>query len=84
MKQNLVSMSLSEAQLQAADAALATLEEVFAPLVSLDVEQVRGLFKMGEKSEVFCRNVLLVLSQNPQIVTPALGLPEAQLDLAAL
>ena len=84
MKQNLVSLTFTPDQLEAADAALARLEEIFAPLLSLDAEQVRSLFKMGDKSEVFCRSVLQVLAQNPQIVTPALGLPEAQADLAAL
>jgi len=81
---NLVSLSFSAEDLAAMDAALAVIEEKLAGLVSLSTKQVRGLFKMGEKSEVFCRNVPQVLDQNPQVVTPALGLPEANGDLAAL
>ena len=39
---------------------------------------------MGQKSEVFCRQTLRVLAQNPQIVPPGLNLTEAQADLLAL
>jgi hypothetical protein len=81
---NLVSLSFSAEDLTALDAALIVIEEKLAGLVSLTPAQVRSLAKMGEKSEVFCRSVLQVLGQNPQVVTPALGLPEANADLAAL
>jgi hypothetical protein len=82
--QNLVSLSLSNEDLAAADEAIATLRRVFAPLISLSNDEVRGLAKMGEKSEVFCRQTLAVLDANPQIVPPNLGLAEARADLAAL
>lgn len=82
--QNLVSLSLSDEDLAAADEAIATLRRVFAPLISLSNDEVRGLAKMGEKSEVFCRQTLAVLDANPQIVPPNLGLAEARADLAAL
>jgi hypothetical protein len=82
--QNLVSLSLSNEDLAAADEAIATLRRVFAPLISLSNDEVRGLAKMGEKSEVFCRQTLAVLDANPQIVPPNLGLSEARADLAAL
>jgi hypothetical protein len=82
--QNLVSLSLSNEDLAAADEAIATLRRVFAPLISLTSDEVRGLAKMGEKSEVFCRQTLAVLDANPQIVPPNLGLAEARADLAAL
>ena len=39
---------------------------------------------MGDKSEAFVRQTLTVLEQNPDIVPPALGLPEAQADLVAM
>lgn len=82
--QNLVSLTLSANDLAEADAAIATLKRVFAPLVSLSSDEVRGLAKMGEKSEVFCRQTLAVLAANPQVVPPNLGLAEATADLAAL
>lgn len=81
---NLVTLSFPPDDLAAVDAALAVIEARLSGLVSLAPEQVRSLAKMGEKSEVFCRNVLQVLEQNPQVVTPALGLAEATADLAAL
>jgi len=81
---NLVSLSFSTEDLLALDEALGVIEGKLAGMVSLTPSQVRSLAKMGEKSEVFCRNVLQVLDQNPQVVTPALGLPEANGDLAAL
>jgi len=39
---------------------------------------------MGDKSEVFCRQTLSLLADNPQIVPPNLGVAEAQADLVAL
>ena len=81
---NLVTLTFQPDDLAAVDAALAVIEQKLSGLVSLSPEQVRSLAKMGEKSEVFCRSVLQVLEQNPQVVTPALGLPEANADLAAL
>ena len=82
--QNLVSLNLSTQDLVDADAALATLRRVFAPMIALQTTQRRELFKMGDKSEVFCRQTLAVLAANPQMVPPNLGLAEAQADLAAL
>ena len=84
MSQNLVSLQLSNEQLAQAEQGLAALEQAFAGLVSLTVAERRRLTKMGEKSEVFCRQALRVLSQNPQIVPESLGLAEAQADLLAL
>ena len=39
---------------------------------------------MGQKSEVFCRQAISVLAQNPQIVPPSLHVADAQADLLAL
>ena len=55
MKQNLVSLEFSAAQLEAVDAALAVLEENLAELVTLTAVQRRKALKMGDGSEVFCR-----------------------------
>jgi hypothetical protein len=82
--QNLVSLNLSAQDLADADAAIATLRRVFAPLIALQPSQRRDLYKMGDKSEVFCRQTLSVLAANPQIIPPSLNLAEAQADLAAL
>ncbi|WP_457095924.1 hypothetical protein [Lysobacter sp. P5_B9] len=84
MAQNLISLSWTAEQLQQFDAALATAEDVCARLISLEPDQVRGLFKMGDKSEAFCRETLGVLGQNRKIVPESLELDEVLVDLAAL
>ena len=84
MSQNNVSLELSNEQLTQAAQATTTLEQALAGLVSLAPADRRRLVKMGQKSEVFCRQTLRVLAQNPQVVPPGLGLAEAQADLLAL
>jgi hypothetical protein len=82
--QNLVSLNLTAQDLADVDAAIATLRRVFAQMIALQPTQRRDLYKMGDKSEVFCRQTLQVLAANPQIIPPSLNLAEAQADLAAL
>jgi len=82
--QNLISLNLSAQDTADLDAALDTLRRVFAPLIVLQPAQRRELYKMGDKSEVFCRQTLSLLADNPQIVPPNLGVAEAQADLVAL
>jgi hypothetical protein len=84
MAQDLISLSWTAEQLARIDEALAEIESGFASLISLPPDEVRGLYKMGDKSEVFCRGTLDVLSQNPKIVPESLGLVGAQADVAAL
>jgi hypothetical protein len=83
MTKNLMSLALSAEDLHVVDAALTTLESRLAGLISLRVETHYGMARMGEKSEVFCRQTLASLAQNPQIVPPGFDLAEAQADLAA-
>ena len=82
--QNVVSITYTPEELAQMDSALATLRGLFARMVALTPEQRRELYKMGDKSEPFCRQTLAVLAANPQIVPPNLGLAEAQADLSAL
>ncbi len=84
MSQNLISLTVSEEQQSAALAGLAQIEAALPGLLSLDADERRRLTYMGDKSEVFTRQTLRVLEQNPQIVPPSLGLAEAQADLLAL
>lgn len=84
MSQNLISLNLSDAALAEVDAALAVIEKHFAQLISLTPEERRSLAKMGDKTEAFCRQTLMVLAQNPQVIPPSLDLAEAQNDLANL
>lgn len=82
--QNLATLSLSEAQLQAIDQALTDLEQHLAQLTSLDAAHRRKLLRMGDKSESFCRQTLNLLIQNPQVVPPSMDLAGAIADLQAL
>ena len=84
MKQNLVSLEFSAAQLEAVDAALAVLEENLAELVTLTAQQRRKALKMGDGSEVFCRQTELVLRQNVGMVPADFELAELQQDIATL
>ena len=84
MNQNLVSLALSNDDLVALDAALTTIEEKLTGLIELSVEQRRNLSKMGDKSEAFCRQALVLLADNRQIIPPELDLAEAEQDLRSL
>lgn len=84
MTQNLMSLALSADDLDAIDAALSALESRLTGLVALQPDERRGLTKMGDKSEAFCRQTLTVLAQNPQVIPPSFDLVEARADLAAV
>lgn len=84
MSQNLLSLTLTDTQLQTIDDALAALEGACAELIALDGDERRGLNRMGAKSEQFCRQTLHILSQNPQVIPPSIKFADAQADLVAL
>ena len=84
MTQNLVSLHLTAAEIAAIEAALTTLENAFKLFIELSADDKRGLARMGDKSEAFCRQTLTVLAQNPQVIPPSIDLAEAQADLTAL
>ena len=84
MSQNLVSLTLTDEQLQVVDQALGLIEGQMTGLIALNKSQRRTLIKMGEKSEVFCRQTLSLLDQNPQVVPPSMPLADAQADMVAL
>lgn len=84
MKQNHVSLVFPADRLERIDAAIAALEADLAELKSVPDADVRGLLKMGDGSEPFCRKVLDVLAENPSVVPASLGLDEARADLAAI
>jgi hypothetical protein len=85
MTQNIISLNLTDTELTTIDEALAHLEQKLAPLlVGLSPEERRGLVKMGDKSESFCRETLMVLAQNTHLLPPSFDLAEAENDLAQL
>jgi len=84
MSQNLISLNVTPDDLAAIAAAIATLQEKLGGLIELSVDQRRRLTKMGDKSEAFCRQTLIVLAQNKQLIPPELDLAEAERDLQNL
>jgi hypothetical protein len=84
VSQNLLSLTLTDDQISAINNALTALEAATTGLIAMDNATRRQLTKMGDKSEAFVRQTLLVLEQNPDIVPAALGFAEAQADLRAL
>jgi len=83
MPQNLISLTLSNEQLNAIDGALGVLEQNLSALLAMDASERRGVISMGDKSEAFCRETLHVLGNNPGIVPPDFHLDESLADLAA-
>src|SRR3989442_14974490 len=81
MSQNLISLNLSPSDLSEIDNALTTLEKKLSGLIALTADERRSLAKMGDKSEAFCRQTFVVLSQNKGLVPPNYDLAEAQNDL---
>ena len=84
MTQNIVSLNLTDDQLQAVDAALTELESKLGGLIALSVPQKRSLRKMGEKSEAFCRQAMRLLAQNPELVPANVVAAGPVQDLATL
>ena len=84
MSQATLSLSFTEAQATAIDAALNELEAQFAALVAMPAGERRRLMKMGDKSEAFCRQTLSLLDQNRQLVPQSMGLADVQQSLDAL
>ena len=84
MSQNLVSLALSDADFQAVEQALTIMETSLAGLVSLTPAQRRSFSKMGQKSEMFCRQTLGVLEMNPSLYPTSMGIDEGVRDLRVL
>jgi hypothetical protein len=84
MTQNLIDLDFSAESLATIDAAIAALETELAPLMGLDPAQRRGLTKMGDKSEAFCRQAVMAFSEHAQVLPRNFDLAAYQGDLAAL
>src|SRR5690606_38965491 len=76
--QNRISLQLDQAQLAQAAEALGALEQALSVLIALAPAERRRLVKMGPKSEVFCRQALRVLEQNPHIVPDTVDVASAK------
>lgn len=84
MSQNLIQLNLSVEDYAAIDGALNTLEQRLAGLIDLTVDERRGMVRMGEKSEAFCRQTLMAMEENRQMVPASVGLDDARADLDQL
>ena len=84
MAQNIISLSFTDPELTIIDEGLALLEQKLTPLTGLSPDVRRGLVKMGDKSEAFCRETLMVLAQNTHLLPRSFDLADAQNDLAQL
>lgn len=84
MSQSTISLTLVEDDIAAINAALDILEAKLAGLIELSVDERRSLAKMGDKSEAFCRQTLIVLDQNRHLIPPSLDLERAENDLRTL
>ena len=84
MATNHASINFAEDQLARVISAIVSLETELSALISIPIADRAGMNKMGDKSEVFVRETLAVLLENPKLVSESLGLPEAVRDLTAL
>jgi hypothetical protein len=84
MPQNLISLTLTDADHAAIADALSTLESKLSGLISLSADERRSLNKMGEKSETFCRRTLVAMGENPGLIPAEVDVAEAQRDMAQL
>jgi hypothetical protein len=84
MSQNMIDMELSAEALAAIDGALSALEAQLGGLQGLTPDQRRGLTKMGDKSEAFCRQAVVAFTQNPEVLPRNFDVLAFQRDLTLL
>lgn len=82
MNKKLATLKLNAAEeLTAVENAMTVIANFFANVNVLDAGVKRQAAQMGEKSEAFCRNTLMALTQNPGLVPPDLDVNAALADL---
>jgi hypothetical protein len=81
MSQNLISLQLTGADYARIDSLLDELDKALAPLIDLTADERRSLARMGDKSEVFCRQTLSVMAQNRKLIPESVSIDEAESDL---
>lgn len=84
MSQNLITLSITPDQRALIAKLVGQLEDELKGLIFLTPEVRRAAAKMGAKSEQFCRQTLHVLTNNPHIVPPSIGVADAVADLDML
>lgn len=85
MSQNLIDVQMSPEALTTIETALTMLEAHLVPLrTGLDAGRRRGLTRMGDKSEAFCRQAVVAFVRNADLLPRSFDLIAYQRDLAAL
>ena len=82
MPQNLISLDITPDAIAKVDQAIETLEAFTAPFITLTNQQKQELFKMGDKSILFCQQTAMVLEQNQDVLPPTFNYEEMKTDLA--
>ncbi len=82
MPQNLISLDITPDAIAKVDQAIETLEAFTAPFITLTNQQKQELFKMGDKSILFCQQTAMVLEQNQDVLPPTFDYEEMKTDLA--
>ena len=82
MPQNLISLDITPDAIAKVDEAIQILEAFTAPFITLTNQQKQELFKMGDKSILFCQQTAMVLEQNQNILPPTFDYEEMKTDLA--
>ena len=84
MMENLISISLTDAQWQEAETAVQTLKKLFEnQLVTLTPDQRRAITKMGDGSLSFTEKAADYAKSNPEFLPPFIKLEEFEGDLKA-
>ena len=81
-KNNLVSATLTAADVQAVSDAIATIRTKLPFLVDLGIQEKRRLLKMGDGSRAFVEKALAVAQSNPQVFPPSFDVAEFARDWA--
>lgn len=82
--QNLLSITYTDEQMAAAEAAISQLETIFGNFLSLTPDERRRLNRMGQQSQPFCEKTLMMMEQNRHLIPPVLDMVEARRDQKAL
>lgn len=82
MPQNLISLDITPDAIAKVDEAIETLEAFTASFITLTAQQKKDLFKMGDKSVLFCQQTEMVLAQNLDVLPPTFDFEEMKTDLA--
>lgn len=85
MTKNRIHLALTSQYLaEQVDQALDTLDAFTQSMISISPEERKGMTKMGDKSEAFCRLAIDVFKQNEKILPKTFDMEAYLLDLASL